>query len=253
MKIRVESLHDGALRRIVLDAPKGNVLDAEMVAQLDAAFTDAGRAPGCKALLLAAEGRHFSFGASVEEHLPESVAGMLGGFHQMFLTLASTHLPVVAAVRGQCLGGGLELAAFCQRLVAAPDAQLGQPEIVLGVIAPVASIVLPERVGRAVADDLLTSGRSLGAAEALRVGLVDEVADDPEAAALAWIERHLLPRSASSLRYAVHAARLDFDERFAHRIDQLTHLYLDGLMSTSDAVEGIRAFVEKRAPRWSDA
>jgi cyclohexa-1,5-dienecarbonyl-CoA hydratase len=160
---------------------------------------------------------------------------------------------VLAAVRGQCLGGGLELVSLCHRVFAARDARLGQPEIVLGVFAPVASLLLADRVGRGAADDLCLSGRSVTADEALAMRLVDEVVDgDPAEAALGWARTHLLPKSASSLRYAVRASRAEQRARLATELPRLERLYLDGLMSTADAIEGLQAFVERRPAVWRD-
>jgi len=251
--VRREVLHDGAVWRLVLDRPKANILDAAMVDALAAAFRDAADSSEVKAVVLEGEGAHFSFGASVEEHRPEQVADMLATFHGFIRTMAETGLVVVAVVRGQCLGGGLEVAAFAHRLVASPDAKLGQPEIRLGVIAPAASVILPMRCGRAVAEDLCLSGRVIGADEARTVGLVDDVADDPAAAADAWIRTSLLPHSASSLRHAVRAVRLAFDRRLRVDLDDVERLYLEELMKTKDAVEGIAAFLEKRRPMWRNA
>jgi cyclohexa-1,5-dienecarbonyl-CoA hydratase len=248
--IRVERHEQGAVVALRLARPKANVLDAAMLAALDAAAAQAAAEPHVKALLLCAEGPHFSFGASVEEHLPGREAGMLAAIDGLLGRLLALRLPILAAVRGQCLGGGLELASVAQRIVAAPDARLAQPEIVLGVFAPAASVLLPARLGQARADDLLLSGRGVGADEALRMGLVDDVAADPEAAALAWVRAHLLPKSAASLRFAVGAARGALAERFAREIAGQERIYLSQLMSTADALEGLRAFVEKRPPVW---
>ena len=252
-KVRTQELAGGALLRVTLCAPKGNVLDSTMTAELTDVFDAAAGCAGLRAVLLTAEGRHFSFGASVEEHLPDQVAEMLAGFHGLFRKIGASSLPVVAAVRGSCLGGGLELAAFCHRVVAHPEARFGQPEITLGVFAPVAAAILADRIGRGAADDLLLSGRVIDAREAASMRLVDAIADDPEAAALAWVEEHLLPRSASSLRLATRAARLAFLQRFDVQVAELERLYLDDLMATHDAPEGIRSFLEKRSPKWRDA
>jgi len=246
---------DGRLLRIRLSRPKANVLDGEMVASLREAFALARPAPGAPAIrgvLLDAEGGHFSFGASVEEHLPDRCAGMLKGFHALVLEMLELPVPILVALKGQCLGGGLEVAVAGHVLFAAPGAKLGQPEIVLGVFAPVASCVLPERIGQGAAEDLLLSGRSVDAAEALRLGLVNVVAEDPEAAALAWFDAHLAPRSASSLGFAIRAARLGLLERVRAKLAALEDLYLSGLMSTRDPAEGLTAFLEKRPPRWED-
>jgi cyclohexa-1,5-dienecarbonyl-CoA hydratase len=252
--LSVQHLDGGALWRVALGGSKGNVLDSALMEALAAAFREAAASPGLKAICLEGQGRHFSFGASVPEHLPPRVGPMLASFHGMLLALLDSAVPVVAAVRGQCLGGGLELVSLCHRVVAARDAALGQPEIALGVFAPVASIVLPERVGRGAADDLCLSGRIVPAEEALAMRLVDEVVDvDPAEAALAWARKHLLPKSAASLRFAVRAARAALRDRLAVELPAMEKLYLDGLMRTSDALEGLTAFVERRAPAWRDA
>jgi cyclohexa-1,5-dienecarbonyl-CoA hydratase len=248
--VRIEELESGAIWRVLLARPKANVIDSAMSAALTEVFGRARAARDLKAVCLEGEGPHFSFGASVEEHLPESVAAMLQGFHGLFRAIAASDVFVMSAVRGQCLGGGLELAAFAHRLIASPDANLGQPEIRLGVFAPVASVLLAERCGRGAADDLCLSGRSVGAEQAHACGLVDEVADDPFAAALAYAQEHLLPHSASSLRHAAHAVRRGFHARFFEELDAVERYYLEELMSTHDAVEGIRSFLGKRKAEW---
>ncbi len=248
--IRVESRDDGQIWRVWLNAPKANVIDKAMVESLDRTFKGAGS--GLKAIIIQGEGEHFSFGASVPEHLPGQVETMLPAFHGLFRTMLGSRVVTLAAVRGQCLGGGLELAAACSRVFATPTARLGQPEIVLGVVAPVASVLLAERTGRGPALDLCLSGRTISGETALGLGLVDQLADDPGEAALAYATQHLLPRSASSLRFAVEAANLGFQDRFTQALDRAEDLYLTRLIHTQDATEGIRSFLEKRKPDWSN-
>ena len=250
LRIERPAAHLWVLR---LDRPKANIVDAAMTQALDAAFAEARRTPALRAIVLSHSGPHFSFGASVQEHLPDQVAGMLRAFHGLFRTIAATEVPVLAAMRGQCLGGGLELVSFCHRVFAAPDAKLGQPEITLGVFAPVASLLLASRAGRATAEDLCLSGRALGAEDALRTGVVDQLADDPEAAAIAYAEQHLSRHSASSLRHAVRAVRSRFQRDFFADLDALERAYLQDLMATADANEGIQAFLQKRPPQWRHA
>jgi cyclohexa-1,5-dienecarbonyl-CoA hydratase len=158
--------------------------------------------------------------------------------------------PVLVSIRGQCLGGGLEFALAGNLLFAAPDARLGQPEMKLGVFAPAASVLLPLRIGQARAEDLVYSGRSIDCRAALEWGLANEVAEDPSAAALAYFDNHLKEKSAASLAMAVRAARQPFAELARARLDDVEALYLEKLMSTRDANEGLRAFIEKRQPRW---
>ncbi|MBM3567845.1 MAG: cyclohexa-1,5-dienecarbonyl-CoA hydratase [Alphaproteobacteria bacterium] len=248
--VRAARERDGRLLRLALARPKANVLDEAMIAALGAALDREAGDPRLGAILLSHEGPHFSFGASVEEHMPGRFAAMLRGFHALILRLATSPIPVLVAIRGQCLGGGLELAAAGHLLFAAPDAKLGQPEIQLGVFAPAASCLLPERIGPAAAEDLLLSGRSIGAAEAATLGLVTAVAEDPEAAARDYFERHLAPKSARALRFALRAARMGLVERLAAKLAAVEALYRDELMQSRDAVEGLEAFVAKRQPAW---
>lgn len=252
--LTVERLADGAIWRAAIGGSKGNVLDTAVMDALADLFRNAAASPHLKAICLEGQGLHFSFGASVAEHLPPLVEAMLGRFHGSLLAMLDSAVPVLAAVRGQCLGGGLELVSLCHRVFAARDARLGQPEIVLGVFAPVASLVLADRVGRGGADDLCLSGRSVTAEEALAMGLVDQLVDgDPAEVAVAWARTHLLPKSASSLRYAIRASRAGLRARLAAELPAIERLYLDGLMSTADALEGLSAFVERRPAVWRDA
>lgn len=242
---------EGKLLRLRLDRPKANIVDAAMIAALDEALAEHLSNPSINAVLLDAEGPHFSFGASVEEHMPDRCADMLRAIHGLILRLADSPVPVLVAVTGQCLGGGLEVAMAAHLIFVAPDANLAQPEINLGVFAPAASCLLPDLIGRAAAEDLLFSGRGLSGEEAGRIGLA-RVAEDPEAAGLAYFDEHLLSKSGSSLRYAVRAARLGFVERLRERLDAVETLYLDGLMQTRDAVEGLVSFTEKRPAAWEN-
>jgi cyclohexa-1,5-dienecarbonyl-CoA hydratase len=251
-KIRAESLWSGAGRKVVLDAPKANVLDAEMMGQIHAELDALRQAPSVKLLVFEGAGPHFSFGASVEEHTKDRAGAMLESFHGLFLKMIDLAIPTAAVVRGQCLGGGMELAIFCNWIFAAPDAKLGQPEIQLGVLPPPASLILPRKVGQAAADELCLTGASVSAERARDLGLVTEVADDPAAACAAFAEKHILPKSASSLRMAVRAARLEMNEALRRGLPVVQMLYLAELMETEDANEGIGSFLEKRKPVWKD-
>ena len=241
---------DGALLRVRLARPKANLIDAEMIAALRRTFSLHRFNTGLLAVLVDHEGPHFSFGASVEEHLPERCEEMLGDLHMLFGSMLDWHRPILFSIRGNCLGGGLELALAGTLLFAAPDAQFGQPEMKLGVFAPAASVLLPLRIGQSRAEDLLYSGRSIDAPTALSWGLVSAVADEPTAAALEYFDRHLASKSATSVAFAVRAAREPFADLARARLADVESLYLDDLMKTKDANEGLTAFIEKRAPRW---
>ena len=241
---------DGRLLRLRLARPKANLIDAAMIAALDGMLSEHLSRPDLSCVLLDAEGPHFSFGASVEEHLPEQCADMLANLHGLIIRMLESPVPILAAVRGQCLGGGLEVACGAGRIIAASDTKFGQPEIKLAVFAPAASCLLPERIGQADAEDLLYSGRSVSAQEAMRIGLVQGVDKNPEQAALNWFDEHLAPLSTSSLRFATRAAGLQRVERIKQKLAQVERLYIDELMSSHDALEGLTAFIEKRKANW---
>jgi cyclohexa-1,5-dienecarbonyl-CoA hydratase len=248
LKDRVE--RDGALLRLTLARPKANLVDAAMIAALHGAFVAYRGKAGLRGVLLDAEGPHFSFGASVDEHLPGRCAAMLASLHALILAMLAFPAPILTVVRGQCLGGGLEVALAGGPIFAAPDAQFGQPEMKLGVFAPAASVLLPYRVSQPVAEDLLFSGRSVGADEAKTMGIVQVVFDDPEAAALAYFDQHFAGKSAASLACALTAARGAMLRDVRHRLEEVERLYLDRLMTTRDANEGLVAFLAKRKPNW---
>ena len=144
---RLEYLHEGRVARIVLAAPKANILDSGMVATLDRYVRSLLSRADLHAIVFGADGPHFSFGASVEEHLPDQIAGTLDALHGLLRAITDLPAPTIAAIRGQCLGGGLELALACDLLMAEPSARLGCPEIKLGVFPPAASALLPARIG----------------------------------------------------------------------------------------------------------
>ena len=248
--LRAWADRDGALLRLRLDRPKANIVDARMIAALHAALDAHRAAPGLRGVLLDAEGPHFSFGASVEEHLADRCAAMLASLHALVLAMAEFPVPILVAVRGQCLGGGLEVALAGGPIFASPAAQFGQPEIKLGVFAPAASCLLGWRIGAAAAEDLLWSGRSIAGSAALAIGLVQSLADDPEAAALAYFDEQLAPRSAAALACAVAAVRAPRVRELRQRLADVEHLYLERLMRTHDANEGLDAFLARRNPVW---
>jgi len=251
-KLQTESLYEGAVVRLLMSAPPGNVLDIEMIDALRAALARAENDPGVKAIILEGQGAHFSFGASVPEHRPGEIDRALPRFHDLFRDLLDVGHPLIAVVRGQCLGGGLELAIACNWIFAAPDAKLGLPEIKLAVFPPIGTLLLPMRVPRPVAEMMCLTGRILAVPEAQSHHLVDFVAADPGAAALAWIQENLLAQSAAALHYATRAVRTLPRDELYRGLEELERMYLRQLMHTEDAREGIAAFLEKRPPQWKN-
>jgi cyclohexa-1,5-dienecarbonyl-CoA hydratase len=233
----------------VLRRPPLNVLDLAMIEDLAAALDRIAGEPAMRAAVIAAEGKAFSAGVSVQDHLPGKVDPMLRAFHGVFRRLWSLPCPTIAAVQGPALGGGCELACFADVVIASDDASFAVPEIKLGVFPPIAAVHFPERIGLAQTLKLVLTGETLTAAAAERIGLVDQVV--PADALPAAVERAVAgfrEKSASALRLARRAAHAAIP--FEARLAQAESAFLGELMSTADAVEGLTAFIEKRAPAW---
>ncbi|MEE9167507.1 MAG: enoyl-CoA hydratase-related protein [Candidatus Neomarinimicrobiota bacterium] len=255
-KIEMERLLGEQVVKITLNAPEGNILDGDMMKELLHVLEDLKSRRSVKLVMFQGAGDHFSFGASVEEHQGEMVVNMLRLFHRVFYELIDLSIPSAALVSGQCLGGGMELAASCHFVYADETAEFGQPEIKLGVYPPLASLILPLKIGSARADSLLLTGQSISAREAKVTGLVNEVfeaRDTMEEWVTAWIQREIVPKSASSLKLGVMAARRVFNETVRLELPKLEKMYVEKLMATHDANEGISAFLQKRPPEWEDS
>ncbi len=251
--IKTEDHFDGSVLKIILNSPKANVLEAKMLDEISSVLESVASRKDIRLIVFEGSGKHFSFGASVPEHTKDKAAMMLKFFHRMFYQLVDLAIPTMAIVRGQCLGGGMELALFCNFIVADQSAMFGQPEIVLGVFPPPASVMLPFKVGQALADDLALTGRSIAASEAKQSGLVNLLAQEGEDAwdmASKWISTQILPKSASSLKIANKAVRMKFFRAIREDLPRMEALYLKDLMESFDANEGINAFIQKRKPEW---
>jgi cyclohexa-1,5-dienecarbonyl-CoA hydratase len=254
-KIKLNYSHDGAIANIILDNCKGNVLDNVMMLEILDVLTDFRTNQDIKLITFQGEGKHFSFGASVPEHTKEFAEMMIKTFHKIFFNIIDLGIPTLAKISGQCLGGGMELALICNFMFADKTAVLAQPEIILGVFAPPASIMLPLKIGNARAEEILLTGRNIKADEGERIGLLNKVFEDKESlnvGAEKWITGNIIPKSASSLRYAVKASRATFNYIMSNKLPYLEQIYLGQLMETNDANEGINSFLEKRKPVWEN-
>jgi len=247
--VRVED--DGTVARIVLARPPLNVLNLEMVGELNRALARLRESRGLRALVLSAEGRAFSAGVSIEDHLPDRVGAMLPAFHDVFRNLRRLEVATIAAVQGPALGGGCELACFADFVIAAEGATFGVPEIKLASFPPVAAVHFPHRIGLARTLQLVLSGDVLGAAEAERIGLVDKVVPGPKLAETVEAEvRKLREKSGPALRLAKRAVWQAAGQGFESALGKAEALFLEELMKTADAAEGLEAFLEKRPPVW---
>lgn len=246
----VQILTGPGVVRLTLDRPPLNILTTAMMRQLESALGTAAGDPTARAIVIAARGKAFSAGVDVGEHTREKVGAMIAAFHSLCRTLVEIDVPTIAAVAGPALGGGCELAALCDIVVAAESATLGQPEIRVGVFPPVAAAAFPLLLGRAGLAPVLL-GEALPASRARQIGLVTEVV--PDGAVEETVQRivgTLAGLSAAALRLTKRAAMAGFRRHFAEALDHAERVYLHELMNTADAQEGLEAFLAKRAPIW---
>jgi len=248
--MKIELTNDANAWRITLNDPPLNILDIAMLEELRDAIGRVGN--DRHALIIDAAGeKAFSAGASVHDHLGDRVATMLDRFHDCFRLLAKLDVVTVAIVRGAALGGGCELAMACDFVLASDRAKFGQPEINLGVFPPVAAYQLSHLAPPRRGLELLLTGDTIDAATAERLGLVNAVFPVAEMSARCdeWLGK-LYRQSASSVRFAKKAFRLAQSADFVDRLAAVERLYLEELMKSDDANEGLNAFVEKRKPVW---
>ena len=239
--------------RVTFARPPLNIFNIAMLREISAALASLTEQRDIVAIVFAAEpgARAFSAGVAVEEHVAETVYQMLDGFHGIFRQLEQLARPTIAVVEGSALGGGCELVACCDIVIAGTQARFGQPEIKLGVFPPVAALLLPRIVGDKRAREMILTGEMIDASEALRIGLVNHVVP---AAALEQKTREVLAKlrelSATALEMTRRALDLGKGRSIDKALKPIEDVYLHELMKTSDAGEGISAFTEKRKPVW---
>jgi len=202
--------------------------------------------------VLQGKGGHFSSGASIEEHRKDAAPAMLRTFSRLVRAVARYPVPVAALVEGRCLGGGFELALACHLLFVTPAAQLGCPEIKLGVFPPVLAALGPWRLGGALSDRLVLTGETISGAELKPIAVVLEGAD-PFAQLVEWYRKGPAKTSAAALRIATEAVRAGSAPLLDARLDELEKLYVDRVLRSHDGNEGIEAFIARRPPVWEDA
>jgi cyclohexa-1,5-dienecarbonyl-CoA hydratase len=253
--VRTETRHDGGHVRLIIDQPTVNILSIVVMRELRDALGDVQRAPRVRLVTIEGAGDHFSYGASVEEHRSGAIATALGELHGLVRALLACPAPTAAIVRGRCLGGGFEVALACDLIFASTTAVLGVPEITLGVFPPAASALLPPRIGASRAAGALLTGRAAPVEEWMNAGLIELVApaDELQMVVDRWFDANFAVRSAAALRCAAQASRLALAHHVEAALPRLEQLYLETLMRTHDAGEGIEAFLEKRQPQWVHA
>jgi len=230
-----------------------NVLNIEMMKEIIGVLDFLNQGSQLKALIIRAKGRAFSAGVDVAEHTEQLVEEMIETFHRIFHLLDRLECPTVALVQGAALGGGCELACFCDMVLAAEGVKFGQPEIKVGVFPPVAAAAFPQYSHLKKVYELLLTGDVILAEEAERAGLVNRVypKDEFDKKSQEFIYR-LTSNSGAILRYAKKAIKHSAGKPLTDALSACEKIYLDEMMKTHDAREGLAAFLEKRKPEWRD-
>ncbi len=246
-------LKDG-VATLTLNRPPLNVLNIEMMEEINVYLEGLKEERTLKLIVIQALGKAFSAGVDVGEHLGDLVVKMIEVFHKMFRLLDALKVPSIAVVNGSALGGGCELALYCDMVIATEKSKFGQPEIQVGVFPPIAALIFPRMIGRKKAMELILSGDVISAQEALALGLVNKVV--PEASLNEEVEKFIEKfrrLSGIVLRLTKEAALAGLNDDTDKGLKMIEEIYLNRLMKTEDATEGLKAFLEKRKPLWKNA
>jgi cyclohexa-1,5-dienecarbonyl-CoA hydratase len=242
---------EDGIATLTLDRPPLNVLNIAMMKEINEALEGLVGDTTLKALVIRAEGKAFSAGVDVGEHTADMVEEMIQVFHDIFRNMFRIHAPIIAVVHGAALGGGCEVAMFCDIVLASEKAKFGQPEIQVGVFPPIAAVTFPYLVGRGKALELLLTGDVIRAGEAHRIGMVNQVypVNEFDQKVDEFVGK-IAGLSAPVLQLTKRSVTESIDLAWASALEEVEGLYLRDLMATEDANEGLSAFLEKRRPEW---
>lgn len=245
---------DGETAFLTINRPPVNILDIATMEEMNDALDSLMDNSGVKVLVITSTGeKAFSAGVDVSDHTDDKVDRMLEVFHDIFRKMSKLDQVTVAAIKGLTLGGGCEVAIFCDTIIAADNVKIGQPEIKLAVFPPIALLIFPRLVGLKRASELLLSGRVIDANEAERIGLINKVVplDSFEAEVQEFIQP-FLELSAVGIKYSKKGISLGLETSFAEGLKKIEKIYKDELMASEDAHEGLKSFLEKRKPIWKN-
>jgi len=230
-----------------------NWLNIEMMEEINAFFEGLLKEKSLKLLVIQAAGKAFSVGVEVADHMGDLAPKMIGVFHRMFRLMDALKVPSLAVVNGSALGGGCELALYCDMVIATEKSKFGQPEIQVGVFPPIAALVFPRIIGRKKAMELILTGDTISAQEASVLGLINKVVSEASLGqeVNAFVEK-FTKLSGLVLKLTKEATLAGLNDDMNEGLKAIEKIYLNQLMKTQDAMEGLKAFLEKRNPTWKN-
>jgi len=249
----IKVVREEGVTRLIFFRPPVNVMNIEMMNEILSALEMIGRDKDLKVLVIEAEGKAFSAGVDVADHTEDKMEEMLTVFHNIFLALRTFQQPILGVVDGAALGGGCEIITYCDMVIASDRAKFGQPEIQVGVFPPVAVVALPKLIGKRKTYEMVLTGKTISAEEAYEMGMINKVV--PQDRLNEEVEAflgELQAQSAIVLRMTKRAIFETLGMGFEEGIQVAESLYLDFLMKTEDAKEGLQAFLERRKPSWKN-
>lgn len=239
---------------LTLNRPPVNVLNIEMMEEINTYFEGLLKEKALKLLVIQAAGKAFSAGVDVGEHLGDLVYKMIEVFHRMFRLMDGLKVPSISVVNGSALGGGCELAVYCDMVIATEKAKFGQPEIQVGVFPPIAALAFPRMMGRKRAMELILSGDVISAQEALALGMINKiVAEASLADEVGRFVEKFKKLSGIVLKLTKEATLSGLNDDAEKGLKAIEKIYLERLMKTDDAIEGLKAFLDKRKPTWKNS
>ncbi len=244
---------EDSVARLTLNRPEHNLLNEEMLRELHAGIEAAGESDAVKLIIIDSACKAFSGGIDIGEYTAQRVFQMLDAFHQVFTAMLDVGKPVMAVVNGPAIGGGSELAAFCDLVVATPKARFAQPEITIGVFPPLAATIFPQLIGPRLAMELVLTGEAITAERALDLGLVSRlVTEDQLDKTVNALVAQVTAQSGAVLRMAKKAILGGMGLSLKEGLRTSMDIFLNELYRLEDSQEGLRALVEKRRPQWKN-
>ncbi len=249
----IEVKNENGLGTITLNRPPVNVLNIAMMEEINNALDVWQKDKDLRVVLFNAKGKCFSAGVDVGEHMGDLASKMIEAFHGMFRRMDKLGALTMASVFGSCLGGGCELAVFCDLVITTESAKFGQPEIQVGVFPPIAAQIMPRIIGRKAAAELIFSGKIISGEESAKIGLANKsVKDDELKQETEAFVKPYMKLSAEVIRSTKKAMMAGLRDDLEPSLKIIEDIYLNELMKTHDAQEGLHAFLEKRKPAWKN-